>query len=89
MKEITEELVIVNNLGMHARPAATLVQTVLGFDSDVTIQKNGREVNAKSIMGLLTLAAEQGSRVTVTCKGPDAEEAMEAVRTLFETGFGE
>ena len=89
MKEITEELVIVNNLGMHARPAATLVQTVLEFESDITIQKNGREVNAKSIMGLLTLAAAHGSRVTVTCKGPDAEEAMEAIRTLFETGFGE
>ncbi len=89
MKEVTEELAIVNNLGMHARPAATLVQTVLEFESDVTIQKNGREVNAKSIMGLLTLAAAQGSRVTVTCKGPDAEKAMEAVRTLFETGFGE
>lgn len=89
MKEITEELVIVNNLGMHARPAATLVQTVLEFESDITIQKNGREVNAKSIMGLLTLAAAQGSRVTVTCKGSDAEEAMEAVRKLFETGFGE
>lgn len=89
MKEITEELVIVNNLGMHARPAATLVQTVLEFESDITIQKNGREVNAKSIMGLLTLAAAHGSRVTVTCKGPDAEEAMEAVRKLFETGFGE
>lgn len=89
MKEITEELVIVNNLGMHARPAATLVQTVLEFESDIAIQKNGREVNAKSIMGLLTLAAAQGSRVTVTCKGSDAEEAMEAVRKLFETGFGE
>ncbi|MFO7774341.1 MAG: HPr family phosphocarrier protein [Candidatus Hydrogenedentota bacterium] len=89
MKEITEELVIVNNLGMHARPAATLVQTVLEFESDITIQKNGREVNAKSIMGLLTLAAAQGSRVTVTCKGSDAEEAMGAVRKLFETGFGE
>ncbi|MFP4171605.1 MAG: HPr family phosphocarrier protein [Candidatus Hydrogenedentota bacterium] len=89
MKEITDELVIVNNLGMHARPAATLVQTVLEFESDITIQKNGREVNAKSIMGLLTLAAAHGSRVTVTCKGPDAEDAMEAVRKLFETGFGE
>ena len=86
---VKEELVIVNTLGMHARPAATLVQTVLQYDSDITIQKNGRRVNAKSIMGLLTLAAAQGSRVEVTCSGPDAQEAMEAVRSLFESGFGE
>ncbi len=88
-EEIKEELIIVNSLGMHARPAATLVQTVLQFDSDVTIQKNGRRVNAKSIMGLLTLAAAQGNRVEVTCSGPDAKDAMEAVRSLFESGFGE
>ena len=86
---VKEELVIVNTLGMHARPAATLVQNVLQYDSDITIQKNGRRVNAKSIMGLLTLAAAQGSRVEVTCSGPDAQEAMEAVRSLFESGFGE
>ncbi len=87
--EITEEMVIVNPLGMHARPAATLVQTVLNYECDITIQKNGRQVNAKSIMGLLTLAAAHGSQVSVTCKGPDAKEAMDAVRSLFESGFGE
>ncbi|HIJ65241.1 MAG TPA: HPr family phosphocarrier protein [Candidatus Hydrogenedentes bacterium] len=89
MNEIMEEMIIVNSLGMHARPAAALVQTVLPFESEVEIDLDGHRVNAKSIMGLLTLAAGQGSRVTVTCKGPDARIAMDAVRTLVESGFGE
>ncbi len=89
MGELVEEVVIVNPLGLHARPAASLVQTVLKFKSDVYVQINGHRVNAKSIMGLLTLAAAQGSRMTVLCNGPDAQEAMTAVRTLVESGFGE
>ena len=89
MEEITEELVVVNSMGMHARPAATLVEKVLHFTSDVHLQMNGNRVNAKSIMGLLTLAAAQGSRITVTCHGPDAQAAMEAVQSLFASGFGE
>ena len=89
MTEITEELVVVNTLGMHARPAATLVGHVLPFTCDVYLQMDGARVNAKSIMGLLTLAAARGSRIIVTCKGPDAEAAMEAVRALFASGFGE
>lgn len=89
MGEVSEDLVIVNSLGLHARPAAALVQTVLKYQSDVQISSNGQRVNAKSIMGLLTLAAAQGATVTVTCKGEDAEEAMEAVRNLVESGFGE
>ncbi len=88
-QEITEEFVIVNTLGLHARPAASFVQTVLKFESDVHIQMNGHKVNAKSIMGLLTLAAAQGSKVTVTCRGEDAADAMDAVRNLIESGFGE
>lgn len=89
MEEITEEIVVVNSLGLHARPAATLVQTTLQFSSDVTVQLNSQKVNAKSIMGLLTLGASQGSRLTVTCKGEDAREAMEAVKALFASKFGE
>lgn len=88
-QELHEEMLIVNPLGMHARPAAALVQTVLQFSSDVHLQVDGHRVNAKSIMGLLTLAAAQGSRVTVVCKGPDAEAAMNAVRSLIASGFGE
>ena len=89
MGEVTEEIVVVNTLGLHARPAAAMVNTVLPFKSDVHINVNGHQVNAKSIMGLLTLAAAQGTVMTVTCKGEDAEEAIEAVRKLVESGFGE
>ena len=90
MDELSEEMVIVNPLGMHARPAAKLVEAVLPFASEVYLRMDGHlPVNAKSIMGLLTLAAAQGSRVTVICKGPDAREALEAVRALIVSGFGE
>ncbi|GMU92444.1 MAG: hypothetical protein AMXMBFR4_15020 [Candidatus Hydrogenedentota bacterium] len=87
--ELTEEMRIVNSLGLHARPAASVVNTVLKFQSEVYLSLNGHRVNAKSIMGLLTLAAAQGSTVIVTCKGPDARDAMNAVRALIESGFGE
>ncbi len=87
--EVVEELTIVNSLGMHARPAAKLVQTVLPFESSVYIYSNGQQINAKSVMGLLTLAAAQGTRFLVECKGPDAQAAMDAVRDLVESGFGE
>ncbi len=89
MPDLTEEMRITNALGLHARPAATLVQTVLKFQSEVHVVMNGHRVNAKSIMGLLTLAAAQGTVLTVTCSGPDAENAMQAVRELVENGFGE
>jgi phosphocarrier protein HPr len=89
MEELTEDMVVINRLGMHARPAAKVVQTVLQYASDVYIQLDGHRVNAKSIMGILTLAAAEGSRVTVICRGPDARAAMTAVRELFASGFGE
>ena len=89
MEELSEQMVVVSPMGMHARPAAKLVQTVLPFASEVYIQHNGLRVNAKSIMGLLMLAAAQGSRLTVTCKGPDARAALDAVRKLFASGFGD
>jgi len=88
-EELKEDMLIVNTLGMHARPAAKLVQTALQFKSDVHLQLNGTKINAKSIMGLMMLAAARGSRVTVTCKGSDAQCAMDAVRALLASGFGE
>ncbi len=87
--EISEDLSIVNSLGLHARPAAKLVQTVLPFSSSVHILLNGRKINAKSIMGLLTLAAGQGCVLTILCEGDDAREAMDAIREVVESGFGE
>jgi phosphocarrier protein len=83
------EFEIVNRLGLHARAAAQLVQTANRFLSDVTIEKDGNEVNGKSIMGLLMLAAPQGSLVSVTVSGEDAEEAMKVIGTLINDGFGE
>jgi phosphocarrier protein len=89
MPELTEEMTINNRLGMHLRPAQQIVQTVLKFQCEVHIRKDGQRVNAKSIMGLLTLAAAKGTRITVECDGDDAENALAAVRALIESGFGE
>ena len=89
MPEISEELVIANKLGMHLRPAQQLVQTVLKFKCEVHVHKDGQRVNAKSIMGLLTLAAAKGTRILVVCDGDDADLALHAIRKLIESGFGE
>jgi len=81
--------VIKNRLGLHARAAAVLVQTSGRFTSDVQLEKDGLEVNGKSIMGVLMLAAPKGSKVTVTVSGDDESEAMSALEALIEDGFGE
>lgn len=88
-EEIVEKVQVVHEQGMHARPAAKVVNTALKFASDVYIQYDSHHANAKSIMGLLMLAAAEGSWVTVTCRGPDARAAMDAMRKLFESGFEE
>ncbi len=89
MKTESAEFEIVNRLGLHARAAAQLVQTANRFLSDVTVKKDGNEVNGKSIMGLLMLAAPLGSLITITVSGEDAEEAMKVIGTLVNDGFGE
>ena len=85
----TKTFVIKNRLGLHARAAAQLVQTSNRFRSDVLVEKEGLEVNGKSIMGILMLAAPQGSRILVTIKGEDQLDAMAAIGRLIEDGFGE
>ncbi len=87
----TEErtFTIVNKLGMHARAAAKLVQTASRFGSNIFLEREGQTVNGKSIMGVLMLAAAQGTQVTVRTAGDDAEEAMAALGSLIEDGFGE
>ncbi len=80
---------IVNTLGLHARAAAQLVQAANRFQSEIQIVKDGTAVNGKSIMGVLTLAAAKGSRITVSCEGADAEPALATLGKLIETGFGE
>jgi phosphocarrier protein HPr len=83
------EFTIKNRLGLHARAAAQLVQTANRFRAEVTVEKDGLEVNGKSIMGILMLAAPQGSRISVAIAGEDAEQAMTAIGQLIDDGFGE
>jgi phosphocarrier protein len=86
---ITKTLKIINRQGMHARPAALLVSVADQFESEVTIEKDGIEVNGKSIMGVMTLAAACGSELTVKIDGPDEEEALEALEEIFRAKFNE
>lgn len=83
------DFVIKNRLGLHARAAAQLVQTSNRYRADVTVEKDGLAVNGKSIMGILMLAAPQGSRISVAVAGEDAEQAMAAIGQLIDDGFGE
>jgi phosphocarrier protein len=80
---------IVNSLGLHARPASKLVQIANRHKCEVQIIKDGTSVNAKSIMGVLTLAAARGTKLTVICEGDDGESAMNAMGALIAAGFGE
>ena len=86
---VSRDVQIVNPLGMHARPAAQLVRLASGFTSEVIIARDGMPVNAKSIMGVMMLAAEQGATVQIAAVGPDAEAAVEAIAGLVAKGFGE
>jgi len=80
---------IVNKLGLHARPSARLTQLASSFKSRVFMSRNGRRVNAKSIMGVMMLAAAKGSTITLETDGEDEAEAMEALAGLISSGFGE
>jgi len=83
------DLTIVNKLGLHARAAAKLTQVASGFKSEVWLSRNGRRVNAKSIMGVMMLAAGKGALVTVEAEGADADAALRAIRQLIADKFGE
>jgi phosphocarrier protein HPr len=80
---------IVNKLGLHARPSAKLTQLASGFKSQVFMARNGRRVNAKSIMGVMMLAAAKGSTVTLETDGEDEVAAIDALASLIASGFGE
>jgi len=86
---LERELTVTNRLGLHARATAKLVQTLSAFNAHATLVAKGREVNAKSIMGVMLLAAGQGTPVTVRVEGSDEAQAMEAVVALFERNFDE
>lgn len=86
---IEREVVIKNRAGLHTRPAALLVKTAAKFKSDFFIYKDGMEINGKSIIGVMTLAAEQGAKMVLRFSGEDEAEAAKAVTELFERGFDE
>ena len=86
---IEREVIIKNRAGMHTRPAAALVKTAARFKSDFFLYKDGMEINGKSIIGVMTLAAEQGAKLLLRFSGEDEVEAAESVVDLFESGFGE
>ncbi|MES2123912.1 MAG: HPr family phosphocarrier protein [Gemmatimonadota bacterium] len=86
---IERETVIVNSLGMHARPAAQIVRLAATFNASLELECDGQTVNGKSIMGVMMLAAEQGATVRIRADGPDAEAAVNGVVALIATGFGE
>ena len=83
------EVEIVNKLGLHARASAKLTQLAAKYQSDVQMTRNNRKVNAKSIMGVMMLAAGKGAKVTIEIDGPDEGDAMEAIVALIGNYFGE
>lgn len=86
---LSEEIEIVNKLGLHARAAAKFVGTATRFESAIKIAKDGREVDGKSIMSVMMLAASCGSMVTISCDGADESSALEAIKALINDKFGE
>ncbi len=86
---LRREAEIINKLGLHARASAKLTQTASRFAAEVWMEKNGRRINAKSIMGVMMLAAAKGSTVTIETHGDDEAEAMEAILALIADRFGE
>jgi len=88
-QKIEKEVTIVNRLGLHARPAAMFVRIASRHRAEIWVSKEGEEVNGKSIMGLMMLAAGQGSKLRIRCDGPDADKAIEELEELIKAGFSE
>ena len=84
---LSKEITITNKLGIHARPAAQFVKTANGFDADITVEKDGEEIDGKSIMGLMMLAAGHGSILIISTEGSQAQEALDALVALVERDF--
>jgi phosphocarrier protein len=89
VQKVEKDIAIVNRLGLHARPAAMFVRIASRYRSDVWVSKEGEEVNGKSIMGLMMLAAGQGSKLHLRCEGPDADKALEELEELINSKFNE
>ncbi|MEP6698383.1 MAG: HPr family phosphocarrier protein [Verrucomicrobiota bacterium] len=87
--KVEKEVTIVNRLGMHARPAAMFVRIASRYRCEIWVKKEGEEINGKSIMGLMMLAAGQGSKLHIRCEGADADRAMEELEKLIAACFNE
>ncbi len=83
----SKEITITNKLGIHARPAAQFVKTANIFDADITVEKDGEEIDGKSIMGLMMLAAGHGATLIISSEGPQAQEALDALVALVQKDF--
>ena len=88
-QKITKEITILNRLGLHARPSAMFVKVCNRHKADIWVEKDGEQVNGKSIMGLMMLAAGQGSKLRVTCEGQDADKALQEIEGIIERRFDE
>jgi len=86
---IEKSAIVINRLGMHARPSAMFVTYASRYKSEIFIEKDGIKVNGKSIMGIMSLAAEKGSELIISAKGEDEMEAIETLIELVKSGFGE
>lgn len=84
-----QKIVLANKLGLHARASAKLVSLASEFDSEITLQRNGQQINAKSIMGLMMLAAAKGAEIELCADGKDEKKAIEALSELISNRFGE
>lgn len=85
----SKDVKILNRAGIHARPAALIVQTASQFEAKIYLEKDSEQINAKSIMGIITLGASYQTPITITAEGSDEEEAVEAMANLFESRFEE
>jgi len=86
---VSKKYTIKSKLGLHARPAALFVETANKFMSDIYVRKGDRRINAKSIMGLMMLAAGYGSKITIECEGQDAHDALKSIEALIVNNFNE
>ncbi len=86
---LRKEFTIENEVGLHARPASVLVQTANRFVSTITIKRDSEKANAKSIINVLSLGVEKGTKITIEIEGEDEKEAMEAITSLIKNNFGE
>jgi phosphocarrier protein len=88
-KRVTKDVTVINKLGIHARPAAMFVKVASRFEAGIIVEKDGEQINGKSIMGLMMLAAGQGSRLRLIAEGKDADTAVAELEKLFERKFDE